>query len=259
MKKAIMVLALVAALLPAQARALQNEEVLALVAMPLAVAAVSEMPEVPRAQLVEVVSLLNDARVPPVQFVEVVRYVPVALVAEDGPVFVRELRVQREQGVTGLSFVDLIRDRLRRYDLPDLDFNDVETRRIVYDVRAPETFLPQIVRTRVIESRNHPHGGPPGQLKKELGLQTGAEVVHGDRPGSRGRVTRSNDVVVRRTPAIKEKNDKGRKVVDDSARVKVDRGRSGSDHPSTGKSKGGGKSSDAGGGKGKGKGHGGNK
>jgi hypothetical protein len=29
--------------------------------------------------------------------------------------------------------------------------------------------------------KEHPHGGPPGQLKKQLGLQTGAEVVHGEK------------------------------------------------------------------------------
>ena len=40
-----------------------------------------------------------------------------------------------------------------------------------------------IVTTRIAETRAHPHGGPPGQLKKELGLQTGAEVVHGTHPG----------------------------------------------------------------------------
>jgi len=40
-----------------------------------------------------------------------------------------------------------------------------------------DEFLPPVVVTRV--ARSHPHGGPPGQLKKELGLQTGAEVVHG--------------------------------------------------------------------------------
>jgi hypothetical protein len=37
---------------------------------------------------------------------------------------------------------------------------------------------------RVAEAKSHPHGGPPGQLKKQMGLQTGAEVVHGSRPGS---------------------------------------------------------------------------
>jgi len=42
---------------------------------------------------------------------------------------------------------------------------------------------PPVVVTRVEEVRLHPHGGPPGQIKKELGLQTGAEVVHGVKPG----------------------------------------------------------------------------
>jgi hypothetical protein len=42
--------------------------------------------------------------------------------------------------------------------------------------------------TWVREASSHPHGGPPGQLKKELGLQTGAEVVHGSKPGRSARV-----------------------------------------------------------------------
>jgi len=42
-----------------------------------------------------------------------------------------------------------------------------------------EPYVPPVVITRVIEVRSHPHGGPPGQLKKQLGLKTGAQVVHG--------------------------------------------------------------------------------
>jgi len=41
---------------------------------------------------------------------------------------------------------------------------------------------PPVVVSRVQEIRGNPHGGPPGQLKKELGLKTGAEVVHGQAP-----------------------------------------------------------------------------
>ena len=33
----------------------------------------------------------------------------------------------------------------------------------------------------VVRAHGNPHGGPPGQIKKQLGLQTGAEVVHGRR------------------------------------------------------------------------------
>jgi hypothetical protein len=255
MKKAIVGLALVAAFLPVQARALQTEEILAMVAMPLAVAAVAEIPEVPVSQLVEVVTMLNEARVGPVQFVEVVRYVPVALVEEDGGrVFIEDLRVQRTQGVTGSSFVEVIEERLRRRDLPDVEL-DVVAPRVVYDARSPESFLPPIVRTRMVERRNHPHGGPPGQLKKDLGLQTGAEVVH----GQRGRDLRGRDD---RPDVRREDRDRDRvrrdstpgNVVRESAGVDDNRGR-GSSNAAAGKQKGGGKPPHAGGG-GKGRGEG---
>jgi hypothetical protein len=59
---------------------------------------------------------------------------------------------------------------------------------VVVTTPAPQTvivdqnFVPPMVVTRVEEVRIHPHGGPPGQIKKQLGLQTGAEVVHGEKP-----------------------------------------------------------------------------
>jgi len=46
-------------------------------------------------------------------------------------------------------------------------------------VVVDQNFVPPVVVNRVAEVRAHPHGGPPGQIKKQLGLQTGAEVVHG--------------------------------------------------------------------------------
>src|SRR5215212_7134211 len=79
MLKRLAVASLLVTLLPLRAAALETEDLLALVAMPLAVAAVSELTDVPENQLIDVVTLLNDAQVPPAQFVEVVRYAPVAL------------------------------------------------------------------------------------------------------------------------------------------------------------------------------------
>ena len=209
--------ALAATLLaPTRAAALENEDLLSLVAMPLAVAAVSEITDVPTNQLMDVVTLLNDAAVPPQQFIEVVRYVPVALLAEvqpNEPTFVEYVRLREQQGLRGTALVTSIAERLTHYDLPELDLA-VERSRTIDVVEG--SFIPPIVRTRIAERRNHPHGGPPGQLKKDRGLQTGAEVVHGARP-NRGRDDRKTDSVSERVVT---------RVVDDNVKGK-DRDRDG--------------------------------
>lgn len=171
LKRITLILALAA--LPIQASALDTEDLLALVAMPLAVAAVSEATDVPMSDLMDVVTLLNDADVPPVQFVEVVRYAPVAFVAGIEPDFDDVLRLQIEQGVRGPELITVIEQQFVSYGLPSVDLN---TTRVVTVVDEP--FLPEVVRTRIATAKAHPHGGPPGQLKKQRGVQTGAEIVH---------------------------------------------------------------------------------
>ena len=184
-------------LLAPQGKALETDDLLALVAMPLAVAAVSEITDVPSNELMNVVSLLNDAAVPDPQFIEVIRYVPVALVVEtEGPTFVEFLRAREVEGVRGLALVNSIEQRLEFYDLRDLDLAAPRPR--IIEVVESVEYIPPVVRTRLANRSAHPHGGPPGQLKKELGLQTGAEVVHGSsrRRGDddgRDAVTRSSD------------------------------------------------------------------
>ncbi len=123
---------------------------LSLVAMPLAVAAASQIADVPSSELVSLVRLLNEARVPAPQFVEIVRYSPVALVDRD-PAFLTFVTTEVSGGNRGMELARRIDARYHT--------------------------------TRIVAAREHPHGGPPGQLKKELGLQTGAEVVHGTHPG----------------------------------------------------------------------------
>ena len=175
-------LVIAALFLPAKAEALETNELLALVAMPLAVAAVSEVTDVPMSDLLDVVTLLNDANVPPVQFVEVVRYAPVALVVEEPArtPFVDFVRTRYDAGVLGVPLVTEIEREIRFYGVPDVELDVVAPR--VIDTNAD--FIPAPVRTRIVEYRRaHPHGGPPGQLKKERGVQTGAEIVHGVRPG----------------------------------------------------------------------------
>jgi hypothetical protein len=179
MRKTVAAALLAAALIPANAQALENEELLALVAMPLAVAAVSEVTEMPMSDLVDVVTLMNDAAVAPAQFIEVVRYAPAAMLAEtEQPRFSEFVRVQYDQGLRGSDLVNSIEDRIQVYGVPGIDL-DVRSPRLV-DV--DDDFFPRVVQTRIAEARAHPHGGPPGQLKKRTGVQTGAEIVHGSKP-----------------------------------------------------------------------------
>jgi len=149
-----------------------NNSLLSLVAMPVAVAAVAELAGIPQQQLIDVVTQLNYANVPPQQFVEVVRYVPVALVNTDtSPQFVQYVTTQVNSGVTGPALATVVADRLRTFGAREIN------------VIAPQpqpVFVPQPAPVRVV--RAHPHGGPPGQLKKVYGYQTGAEVVHRGHP-----------------------------------------------------------------------------
>jgi hypothetical protein len=205
MKQALAIAGLAAALLtPRPASALETNELLSLVAMPLAVAAVSEVTDIPMNDLMDVVTLLNDAAVPPAQFIEVVRYVPVALVVDDGQSdFVEYVRLREQEGLRGVALVTSIEQKLRTYDLPDVEVDQTPVRTTAYNTTTD--FVPVVVRTRLTERASHPHGGPPGQLKKERGLQTGAEVVH-DRDRSRAPAT-----TVRVAPRVTDRSDDDRK------------------------------------------------
>jgi hypothetical protein len=147
---------------------------LSLIAMPLAVAAISEIADVPQDQLTALLSTLYQGNLPPAQFVETIRYVPVALVEQ--PDFVPFVQSQVANGVTGPALVTVIDQRLPDYAPPPVSAPAASTFVVTQD------YIPPAVRTRVAEAHAHPHGGPPGQLKKSYGLQTGAEVVHASRP-----------------------------------------------------------------------------
>jgi uncharacterized membrane protein YgcG len=137
---------------------------LALIAMPLAVAAVAEL--VPRSDLVSLVTALNQAMMPAPQFVEVVRYSPVVLVdRQEAPRFLSYVTTEVDRGVVGQPLALALADRIG-----------------IDQIDNPPVLVEPV--TRVVRTSSHPHGGPPGQLKKELGLQTGAEVVHGSAPRS---------------------------------------------------------------------------
>lgn len=173
MKKTLAFALLAATLfVPRNASALENEDVLALVAMPLAVAAVSEMTDVSMNEVLNVVTLLNSAAVPPPQFIEVVRYVPVALVEDTGTNFVEFIQLREEEGLRGTQLVTAIENHLRD-SIPAIKL----------DVARPRV---DIGEDFVFERPSHPQGGPPGQLKKVAGVQTGAEIVHGGKGHGRG-------------------------------------------------------------------------
>lgn len=185
---------------------------LALIAMPLAVAAVADIADVPRSDLINFVSALNQALVPAPQFVEVVRYSPVMLVDRtQSPQFIQFVRTEIDRGVIGRPLAFAIAERI------DIDDIDVVRPRTAFIVDR-DVILPPVVVTRA--ARSHPHGGPPGQLKKQLGLQTGAEVVHGDRVAGERRV-RPRKVRTERAPKPRVTRSRGRD--DDDGRVRVRR------------------------------------
>lgn len=162
---------------------------LALIAMPLAVAAVADLADVPATDLMRFVASLNQAMVPAPQFVEVVRYSPVVLVDRTAtPQFIQFVTTEVDRGVIGMPLAFAIADRIETFQPVDIDVRQPQPRLIV----DRDVILPPVVVTRVANA--HPHGGPPGQLKKERGLQTGAEVVHGTRPN---RVAPPRTVAVR--------------------------------------------------------------
>ena len=142
---------------------------LALIALPLAVAAVSEVSGISQNQLADLVATLNSANVPVVQEIQVVRYAPVALAVDNGQPFLDFVQTQVNQGIVGPALVPVVTQRIQTF---------VPEQRIVMTPAVTEFEQPVVVR-----AHGNPHGGPPGQIKKQLGLQTGAEVVHGRKPG----------------------------------------------------------------------------
>ena len=221
------------------------DDPLAYISLPLAVAAVADIAGVPQDQLASLLTTLNNANVPPAQIIEVVRYVPVALV-DNGQPFVAYVQQQVSQGVTGPALVPLIQQQLQPY-YPSTTINVVappeavpvttpvipehlRNRTVVVSNQVPaatsapvvpehlrrrtvvvdQNFVPPVVINRVAEVKRHPvhpHGGPPGQIKKQIGVQTGAEVVHGGQPGEghgngHGRGHEKQVVIAQPAPAV---------------------------------------------------------
>ncbi|HXA16733.1 MAG TPA: hypothetical protein VN380_07070 [Thermoanaerobaculia bacterium] len=121
MKKISLVLLLLLALLPMEAKAFNtydSSDVLSYVAMPLAVSAVCDVRGVQTDRVGELVSYMDQANVPPADFIDVFRYVPVALVlrTDNRPDFVEWVHGQVDRGVVGQALVTSMESRLRTFD-----------------------------------------------------------------------------------------------------------------------------------------------
>src|SRR5437879_3338221 len=138
MRKPALLLTLLG-MIPISASAFNTTDLLSLVAMPLAVDAVSRVTGVPQHQLAQLVSSLNQANVPPAQFVDTLRYVPVALVEQ--PDFIPYVQSQVSNGVTGPALVTVIDQRLPKYTPAPAPSN----------IAVTQDYIPPTVRTRVAE------------------------------------------------------------------------------------------------------------
>lgn len=140
-------------------------EPLSLVEMPVAVANVYDL-GIPHPLVSSFVTELNLGEVPPLQFVELMRYAPAALVADAGaygqPAFVDYVRSERIGGATGYQLVRVVDRRLRTYEIaPLIDPAPVYVRSQytnAYAVPPPPqnwvdpqsaAWVPPVVRTRV--------------------------------------------------------------------------------------------------------------
>ncbi len=120
MKKIAFALLLLA-LLPLEAKALNtydNGQILSYVAMPLAVSAVCDVRGVQTDRVGELVTYMNQANVEPTDFIDVFRYVPVALVlrTDNRPDFVGWVHGEVDRGLVGTALVTSMESRLRTYD-----------------------------------------------------------------------------------------------------------------------------------------------
>lgn len=181
-------------LLPVEARALNIDNLLSVIAMPLAVAAISQVRGVPTNELSNFIATLNNANVPPPQIIEVLRYVPVALVTDatqQQPVFVDYLQTQVQQGVTGAALIPIIVARLRTFYLqPEVITVSVPSPMIpVQTIVVDQTYVPPVVQTRVDQI-----------LTQGRTVQTGAQIV----PRENNDRRLQQPVVVQQPPVVQQ-------------------------------------------------------
>ena len=112
---------LVLALVPLEAKAFvpvsDQTDLLSYVAMPIAVSSVCDVRGVQTDRVGDLVTYMDQANVPPADFVDVFRYVPVALVmrTDRRPDFVEWVHGQVSQGVTGPALVTAMETQLGTY------------------------------------------------------------------------------------------------------------------------------------------------
>lgn len=118
MRKLLVLTLVVAAIAPLEALALTTaDDTLAYVAMPLAVSDVCDVRGVQTDQVANLAVYLDQARVSPEGFIDVFRYVPVALTFNSGnrPDFVQWVGNEVDQGVIGDELVSAMEGRIRIY------------------------------------------------------------------------------------------------------------------------------------------------
>ncbi|HEV2720886.1 MAG TPA: hypothetical protein VG323_12770 [Thermoanaerobaculia bacterium] len=118
MKKLLILSIFLAVIAPKTAHALvTNDEILSYTAMPLAVSNVCDVRGVQTDEVGDLVTYMDRANVPPDQFINVFRYVPVALVLNSGrqPDFVQWVGNEVDQGVVGDQLVLAMEQRLTTY------------------------------------------------------------------------------------------------------------------------------------------------
>lgn len=224
-----------------RATGMELDDLLALLAMPLIANEVADIADVPEDRVMAALAAFAGADLAPTRYIETVQYVPVALVYDQrtgDTDFVRYVRDIRAEGLVGDRFYDAVTTRyvdtygiprdvigfepLFLRDEPTIVYQERLISPVVHDVVRDIRSAPSVSRTVVANAdwSSHPHGGPPGQLKKRLGLQTGAEVVHGsDRRDTRTVVRPGDRVIV-------ESNDRGRQGKPSAKAAKPDdRGR----------------------------------
>lgn len=158
-----------------------SNDLLSLIGLPLAVAAISNLTGVSQDSLANLMATLNQANVPPAQQIQVVRYVPVALVVDNGQTFVQYVQQQVAQGVTGPALVPVIVQQLQTYyPQPAQVVVSAPATPAPQAVIVDQNFVPPVVVRRVEEVRTHPHGGPPGQIVQ--GEKQGHGNDHGGPP-----------------------------------------------------------------------------
>lgn len=131
--------------LPAIAAAPSNDQILAVVAMPLATAAVSDVRGIPHDEIRNLADTLNQAMVSPSQFVSIMRYAPIALTTHTpaDPSFVEFVQAQLAQSVAGQALVVAIDRKLPEYGVgPQLESLPVPTPHVA--ASDPNFFPPEV-------------------------------------------------------------------------------------------------------------------